>query len=55
MRRLVRTSSCSAVRSSAALALAGDRPAADIGANDDTGKYAADGGVAFFGAWPRSG
>jgi len=32
----------------AALALAGAAPAADIGANDDTGKYAADSGAVFF-------
>jgi len=31
-----------------ALALAGGAPAADIGANDDTGKYAADSGAVFF-------
>jgi hypothetical protein len=31
------------------LALAGGSTAADIGANDDTGKYAADGGTAFYG------
>ena len=30
----------------AALAMAGGAPAADIGANDDTGKFAADGGRA---------
>jgi hypothetical protein len=33
----------------AALALAGSAPAADVGANDDTGKYAADSGAVFFG------
>ena len=33
----------------AALALAGSAPAADVGANDDTGKYAADSGTTFFG------
>ncbi len=33
----------------AALALAGSAPAADVGANDDTGKYAADSGTVFFG------
>ena len=32
-----------------ALALAGSAPAADVGANDDTGKYAADSGTTFFG------
>ncbi len=32
----------------AALAIAGGAPAADIGANDDTGKYAADAGAVFF-------
>lgn len=32
----------------AALAIAGHAPAADIGANDDTGKYAADAGAVFF-------
>jgi hypothetical protein len=31
-----------------ALAIAGAAPAADIGANDDTGKYAADSGAVFF-------
>ena len=31
-----------------AFALAGSAPAADIGANDDTGKFAADSGTAFF-------
>ena len=39
----------------AALALAGGAPAADIGANDDTGKYAADGGSAFFAQMAASG
>ena len=33
----------------AALALAGGAPAADIGANDDTGKFAVDSGSVFFG------
>ena len=33
----------------AALALAGSAPAADVGANDDTGKFAADSGTVFFG------
>ena len=33
----------------AALALAGSAPAADVGANDDTGKFAADSGAVFFG------
>ena len=33
----------------AALAIAGGALAADIGANDDTGKYAADAGAVFFG------
>jgi hypothetical protein len=33
----------------AALALAGGAPAADVGANDDTGKYTADSGTTFFG------
>src|SRR5947207_15276954 len=32
----------------AVLALAGGASAADIGANDDTGKFAADGGTIFF-------
>ena len=32
----------------AALALAGSAPAADVGANDDTGKFAADAGAVFF-------
>jgi hypothetical protein len=32
----------------ATLAIVGAAPAADIGANDDTGKYAADGGAVFF-------
>ncbi len=32
----------------ATLAMAGGAPAADIGANDDTGKYAADAGAVFF-------
>jgi hypothetical protein len=36
------------VVSVAALALVGGAPAADIGANDDTGKYAADGGAVYF-------
>ena len=38
----------------AALALAGSAPAADVGANDDTGKYAADAG-ALSARWARSG
>jgi hypothetical protein len=32
----------------AALAIVGGAPAAEIGANDDTGKYAADGGGVYF-------
>ena len=32
----------------AVLALTGGASAADIGANDDTGKFAADGGAVFF-------
>lgn len=43
MRRTV-----AAAVSVAALAIAGGAPAADIGANDDTGKYAADSGAVFF-------
>ena len=43
VRRTVATAVCLA-----ALALAGSAPAADIGANDDTGKFAADAGAVFF-------
>ena len=43
MRRTVATAV-----SLAALAISGAAPAADIGANDDTGKYAADAGAVFF-------
>lgn len=38
-----------------ALALAGAAAAADFGANDDTGKYAADSGAAFFAQMARAG
>ena len=43
MRKTVATAMALAV-----LALAGGASAADIGANDDTGKFAADGGAVFF-------
>ena len=44
----VRTSLATAIVVSVALACVGAATAADIGANDDTGKYAPDGGAVFF-------
>ena len=44
MRKTLATAVCLA-----ALALVASAPAADVGANDDTGKYAADSGATFFG------